>query len=482
MPNLPEVQTAHLQRRPGSTLVNTAFFFCFFPSLLYFAMSGAENQPVAALVVLPLIFMRPLPINKITLPLLVTICVTILYGIVTIFIYPDITAKIILNAGAFIAPMFFFLVMYDKLDLLSPRPFWIALWMWFVMGFAQYLPLPTGLKSPIEDVLRPIITKRFAMTTGPGGRGVEFFASEPSVGAQIILLFALTAVFFYHRGKISRAQLCVVFAITAFMAFFDASGTMVMLIGFLGLGYVLHWMTQLRWRSRLTILAAIPLIIVGGWEAIPPLDNTGSDIRAINVLEMVKAYAPLATSEDVVELMVMVGGQRALQLDMSAYSLLDNHGLGHGIAAWSVPPVIEHVKRMAGVDITDFAELAFEQEKLGEDDKPLSYFAITAFDMGVVGLGLLMWCLIQIIFFEGRIVGPGNGNRLVFVVPAFLWLLQLGVISLIAPWMILAYSLHIARFAPAGQASRRPATMRPVPVHANGPVVTGGRDANIVIS
>jgi hypothetical protein len=416
------------------------------------------------------------------LPLLVTIGVTILYGIVTIFIYPDITAKIILNAGAFIAPMFFFLVMYDKLDLLSPRPFWIALWMWFVMGLAQYLPLPTGLKSPIEDVLRPIITKRFVMTSGLGGRGVDFFASEPSVAAEIILLFALTAVFFYHRGKISRAQLCIVFAMTAVMAVFDASGTMAMLICLLGLGYALHWMTTLRWRSRLTILAAIPLIIAGGWEAIPPLDSTSSNIRAINMLETVKAFAPLATSEDAVELMVMVGGQRALQLDMSAYSLLDNHGLGHGIAAWSIAPVIEHVKRMAGIDITDFTELVFEQEKFGENDKPASYFAITAFDMGVVGLGLLMWSLIQIIFFDGTIVGPGNGNRLVFVVPAFIWLLQIGVISLIAPWLLLAYSLHIARFAPAGQASRSPATRRPMPIRANEPVATGGRDANIVIS
>jgi hypothetical protein len=447
-----------------SQLLNLSFAFCFFPSLFY-AIIPAQTVPIAAAIALPVLFLHPIPVTKLTLPFLVFWGVVLFYIPLTALIYPDLAISAIANAGAYISTLVLFLAFYDKLDLIKPKPFLIALVIWSAVGAIQAFPFPDFIKGATEAIGH-FMFERFTagIYATDGGRGYSLLASEPSMSAPTIVLMMLTIVFFHREGKLKGGKLLAAVGVVVFLIALNRSGTIGTIIGMSFIGYLLGRLLQVSGFHRLVVLA-IGVILFGGLGMIL-LSFEFKDVRVLVVLTQLVQFLAGQNNNDIITMAVLMGSERVIPLILGYGSLGHHFGLGHGIGAWNLTEVMDEVKAFVGINAYDYYQYIGQEIAQRTQEKPQSYLSLVSFDMGFVGLLPLLWAIGAVTFYRGKVVSAFGDTRLIYILPAFTWLLFFGLSTLPAPWMLLAYAVHVTR-NPAALGGKRNPMARDLQVHAS---------------
>ena len=137
-------------------------------------------------------------------------------------------------------------------------------------------------------------------------------------------------------------------------------------------------------------------------------------------------------------------------------SLLDNYGMGHGIASWMMDWYFNHVANAVGITQDQFVIAQLDQA--GASTKPATFFGVIAFDTGLWGFVPCLWALISACFWRSS--NPLQvRRRFIYLLPAAAWMSIFIVAVLNSPWLLVCYAISYfpdSRFksqsAPSGEA------------------------------
>jgi hypothetical protein len=292
--------------------------------------------------------------------------------------------------------------------------------------------------------LKVFIANRFLMTHYTLDRGVMFFSSEPSTAAPIILLFILCALFFRAQRRISHREMIFSIAASLAMAAMNQSGTVAVLILLVVVGVFCDWLGALRWRAK---VLAVAILTLGFWGVAALSLALNSNLRAFVVLaQIVRLVDPSRLSgRTIVAGLSAIGSERVAPLLQGYGSLVDNYGVGHGIASWNILSVVTHVEKVVGISVFDFAENLAEngvhtpQGGIGQT-KPQSFLSVIAWDTGVPGL-LTALAVIMAVVSVARRHRRLTEYRYLFLVPGIIYCAFFTQIPLVAPWLILVFAI-----------------------------------------
>jgi hypothetical protein len=423
--------------------VNFAFFLTFFPSTVFFILPSL-SQPVAALAALPLLFLFPTRNGPLTHWILILLFLIAGYMLVSLFVYEEIAGKILANGLSYMLPPLYLLAIQNRADQISVRVYRWALWLWLVIGIIQYFSVFSPIQGPLQSVLKVFIADRFLMTHYTATRGVMFFSSEPATAAPIILLFIVCPMFFRAQRTMSRREMFFSIAASLAMAAMNQSGTVAVLVLLVGVGAACDWLGTLRWRSK---VLAVAILALGIWGAGALSLALNSNLRAFVVLAQ---FARLAdptrySGRTIVAGLSAIGSERVVPLLQGYGSVVDNYGVGHGIASWNIESVVAHVEEVVGIGVFDFAENRSENGIYSPDvgmgqTKPQTFLATIAWDIGIPGLLTSVGMLLAVLSVARR-QRRLTEFRYLFLVPAILHCAFFSQVPLLAPWLMLVFAV-----------------------------------------
>ena len=160
------------------TLINIAFFLCFFPSLFYFLVK-TQTQPMGGIIAGIILLKWGINRNIFSSLLLIFIAVVIMYAMIGIVLYPSNYFNVLLHGSSYILPVLLFLALYENTDLLSPKPYWAALFIWSAIGHIQHFSFFSPIKPFLNAVFTVLVSYRYTSVPVGPGRGVSFLCSEP---------------------------------------------------------------------------------------------------------------------------------------------------------------------------------------------------------------------------------------------------------------------------------------------------------------
>lgn len=282
-------------------------------------------------------------------------------------------------------------------------------------------------------------------------RGYSLLASEPSISAPTVLFMLLSVWFFFREGKLSPLKAALGFGIVLFLMFLNRSGTLGVLLLLVLSAYALGKLMRAGVWKRTLILGSGVIFILGGGALLLTLDI--KNIRILVVLTQIVQFVIGKNKADLVTIGVRLGSERAIFLALG-YKSLFHFTWGNGIASWNIPGVLTRVENAIGLNPFDYYDYIGAELAQGGQIKPQSFLSLMAFDMGVSAMIPLLWGLGAILFWGGKWITRFNDNRLVYLMPAIVWLSFFGLSTLPAPWLLFAYSLHVVR-SPAAMRSLR---------------------------
>lgn len=168
------------------------------------------------------------------------------------------------------------------------------------------------------------------------------------------------------------------------------------------------------------------------------MDDRGYESRFQDISRIVKN---IVIQEDLANLanLAAIGGFRAPTVYVGYWSLLENWGLGHGIGSWVLQ--FDRVANDAGVIFSDYP--LTEEEQVLQVVKPNSYASTLAFDVGIIGLALLVLFLLSFACSDARLKPKVSAAKWAIFSVACLYLVFMNLISLPMPWLALAYVHYI---------------------------------------
>jgi hypothetical protein len=423
--------------------VNLAFFLTFFPATIYFILPSL-SQPVAALALLPLLFLFPTRNGVVTRWILILLLVIAGYMVVSLFIYAEIAAKILANGISYMLPPLYLLAMQNRADMISVRIYRWALRLWLGIGIIQYFSFFSFIQGPLQSLLKIFIADRFLMTHYTATRGVMFFSSEPATAAPIILLFIICPLFFRAQRTMSRGEMLFSISASLAMAAMNQSGTVAMLILLVCVGAFCDWIAALRWRSK---VLAVAILSFGLWGVGALSLALSSNVRAIIVLAQFARLADPSgySGRAIVAGLSAIGSERVVPLLQGYGSLVDHYGMGHGVASWNIESVVAHVEDVVGIGVFDFAENRSENGVYSPDTgmgqtKPQTFLATMAWDIGLPGLLASVAVMVAVVSVARRQRKLGE-FRYLFLVPAIIHCAFFSQVPLLAPWLILVFAV-----------------------------------------
>jgi hypothetical protein len=431
-----------------SFLVNLVFMLSFFPFLRLLPIS-AETQPIAGLVAMIIILLYGVKKSVYSLTLLWLIFIIADYYVLSIILRPYLFLEISLHTIAYFIPLFIFLSLYDKLDLLSPRLYFLVLGLWLALGLIQYFEFLSPVERGLDPFLNVFANRRFSGGYG-GVRGAKFFSPEPAAASISIILFMVTGIFFYMVRRIGRTAMWLAILASAIMVFLNKSATAMMFVVLFFVGFLARYfvvfvrgLTSLSFPRRvLYVPLCVILVLASVWFSSAILTNKyGYHSRFLQVTE--NAWNQVIVQRDVsLSTLAYIGGWRFPTVYVGYCSLGQNYGLGRGVAAWLTD--FDQVARSCGIRLGDFA-FSFSGRRELPTLKPCSYGSTLAFDTGVFGLTSLL-------VFMGLFLYQKLYNGFTVHVSAVKWgmlslvlfsILVMGVLSVPMPWLLFCYVYHI---------------------------------------
>ncbi|MDB9307536.1 hypothetical protein PN471_02495 [Aphanizomenon sp. CS-733/32] len=364
-------------------LINIIFISCLFPFFKVIPYITAEVQPIASIFAAIYIWFFPLKRKYRFMHKIVLIyCTVILFYFVSAILQSQYELVNFLDSLQsliiLISPLLIFIVLLEKLELVSVRLFRLAYYAWFIISFFQ-LHLSGILNFTGISLLLTILIPRFsAEQLVDWDRGVVAFAPEPSYGAHVILLLFAFSFFLYRRKLIKNTEFSVLAFLFLFMVYANQSITMGGIISvffvtytilelFIGTNYSKCWMFL------------ILLLLLFLFTFILAFANTNlQEIRVFDALSGVISKG--IDNNFFVELGTSYGSTREIGVNTGYYNVLITHGMGSGLGGWgtysldslasnpNIPPTMVNLQNTLG------------------NFKPYAYASLVAFDLGLPGL------------------------------------------------------------------------------------------------
>lgn len=415
-------------------LINTIFVLCFFPSLIYFLIPY-ETQPLYIFFSLIIILKTKLKDRKIIEVSIIFGALVTVYALISLAIYQENTINTILHSISYICPIILYISIYNNLNEVKYSSFLTCVIVWIIIGTVQALEFNNIFKEILYEAGKLMFSDRFLVNPTNDGRGSYFLASEPANSAPTIFLFMATSIFFYLTRGLSVAVVLGL-ASSIYMILLNKSATLGVLIT--SAFMVLIIISIIRKNIYLLYLL-IAMSLICGFGYIGLYDDLNSRL----ILFIVKLTTLYQEEKSLFDIALEVGTARLMPLLLGYYSLLDNYGLGHGVASWSVPGYREIVQFSIGMEASTFTTEGYSALSIPQNEilKPQSYLSIIAFDLGLIGIVLVIY--LTYIFAGLNTKKNKNLNSYVFLIPGFLWIMLFGMVTLPMPWILFAYANHL---------------------------------------
>ncbi|QWD96920.1 hypothetical protein [Polynucleobacter sp. MG-6-Vaara-E2] len=417
-------------------ITNMIFMLCFFPTTIFFLLPY-ETQPLYAIFCIYLICIKIRLDDKLKISILFFL-VVLLYVILSVITYDENIFNILINGFSYFCPILLYLSIYNRMGYLSYKVYIFSLLIWLIVGLIQTYDFFSLLKPFLLEIGKLAFSDRFLVNPTNDGRGAFFLASEPSISAPTIILFIGTGLFFYFKDKNLIKTFTALMA-CIFMVYLNKSATLgvdllAMLLGLLIYLFIIS--KKYRWVVVVISLAVLFLLInISIYYS--------EDSRLF--LSIYKIIDAFDSDRSILDIALELGSARVLPLLLGYMSIIDNYGLGHGIASWAIPGSRELVQDAIGINIHDFSYYGYSASTIpyGDIVKPQSFFSLISYDMGI--FGLIVTTIIILVFI-------GKSNRLscsyksyIFIFPAIVWLLLFGLVTLPMPWVMFAYANYFRR-------------------------------------
>jgi hypothetical protein len=412
-------------------LVNITFLLCFFPWLRVFPVH-AETQPIAAIVALLILCFWGIKRDPLSLTLLWFLLCLGGYYLISLALRIESWGPVSLHTVSYALPILVFLALFDKLGLLSVRFYWVAFWLWLMLGVVQYFDCFSAVKPILDGLLGHIIGRYKSVQLG-GSRGVLFWGPEPATAAKGILLLLATGFYFYSAGRMRKRALSCIVAGTLGMTLMNKSGTGGLIYGLFLLMLVIGYLVGvLRRRGFIRLSLHVAVILLVGllcYRGFLWAQEHGYRSRFSYLAD--RAFCSLTTGRPPLRYMlIQAGGDRFPLVYIGYASLVRGYPMGHGTGGW----------------LTDMSDMIKSCRRYLFNYrvplwKPYSYGSAVAFDMGFPGLFLLLMFLLQCAMRIGkdRCCPEIRGIRYALCFTGIFHILLLDMISIPTPWLLLAY-------------------------------------------
>jgi len=415
-----------------SALCNLCFFLCFFPYLNLFRQSAVEVQPICTVVAVLILMLFGCRVNRVTIAVGIFVALSIVYCFVS-FEEGIGGWSVVLDFGAYLAPLLLFLGLRDCGPLLSPKALFGATVLHAGVGFLQEFHVFGWAEGLTAVVPR--------LSTGPleGARGVSFLAPEPSYGAYILLLIVVSASYFYATRQITTRQLVFLSGLSFVMFIFNKSGTAFVLL-------FIYLLTLLVVQSRWLVLRH-PFVIVVTWCVFTSsilfvilnaqnYEESNRYEQVIGEVSQLEHRSEFLTLTNLTE----VAGARLISVAVGYAGLGEEYGLGHGVESGASESF--RISEKLGVRWAALSAVGIPAFL----DKPQSYASQVALDMGVPGL-LVLGFLVSSALRPGRKYGAQRlrpqSARAVMVaslITGIFMILFDDTTALPVPWILLLFA------------------------------------------
>jgi hypothetical protein len=256
--------------------------------------------------------------------------------------------------------------------------------------------------------------------------------------------------FFRREGKLDGKVAAACYLGCAFLVALNQSGTIGLLLISILVAVAIHNFAMASGKRQIFAIAAVGAIVIGGGAFLANYDDTGKNIRTLDVAKQFYDFASDSyagqSRVDMMTLLVVVGNQRVIPNVLAFGSMPQYYGIGHGVASWNLDEVTEAVKDYVGIRHDDYYALIPANIGARPMEKPQSYAALIAYDAGLVGFLVFAWAIWEVIFYRGSPWSRSRENRLSYILPGLVWLLIMMTSTMPAPWIMFLYAVHIARF------------------------------------
>jgi hypothetical protein len=415
-------------------LTNFTFISAFFPSTLYFLFPGNQVQPMYLVGAAPLLFFGIKRTNISNSIYLILILILIFVFISSLASNIEIST-ILINGLSYIAPLIGFLSIYTNVNYLSSRALKFTIFLWSIVGCIQYFDIFYLLKPIIASIGKFMIAERFEafrVVDGADGRGVSFLMAEPAGSAIVIITMIASLIFFRNNLKISKNDFLIYTLLCIVMMYLNASGTMLILFILFLLGLIINT----RYGIRIILLILISVIIITFLIRISKFSFSVDNRLIMLILYTIDYVFDIEEMKSLKDFIVSIVGLRFFNTIYSYGSIINNYGLGNGIAGWSDWQIREEI-----MTILDFDSLLAGNQyiDISGEMKPWSYFSILIFDCGIFGVAAITYLLVRIF----RIVR--KRREWCYLLPMLVILFFFPPVTLLAPWLLLIYTININR-------------------------------------
>lgn len=437
-----------------SLLANLLFILTFFP-FLRIIDDGPQIQPVGVLVCLVMIVLGMIRFDRIFGACLLVLSCIAAYTILALILH-GYDQSIILQTVAYSSAIFQLLGLKDTIQLVSIRVYLAIVGVQLMVGLLQFFDrfgAIIGLLR-LDRIITGVSGGRFA-----GGRGVAFLTSEPSYGAFIIfglLIFGLVA---FLGNRLSKAKAMAAMLALGVCLLLNMSATAIALVSVFAATFGLC--TLQRPGHRVMIIAAAAIAVTLG-----SLLLGGGQSAETRVNQLVRDVGDtLRSGADPYDLVAVVGGKRLLTTWVGYGSVFSHFGLGYGVAGYQWE--FNQVAAELGISFEQMAILTMD-ERYAAYLKPDAYLASVTFDMGLIGVAVVVLLL--------RSLRPSGGQctqfdsvRLSAYVTGCILVVGYSTSSLPTPWFLLALAhvphgtgnLMTASSPAPGRSFDRKPTVRP---------------------
>lgn len=336
-------------------------------------------QPLYGLFAFLILARRGFILNAVNIAGVCLIALISTYAVGTILLRPESTLSILLNGASYLLPVVAMLAIRRTIERMKLRIFLIIIMSWLLIGLHQFLAPYNWFGDIMTALLFPLIGERFTMyraVDGEGGRGSQFFTPEPASATGILLLFAFLTEYFLARGLLTKKTVVPLRIAIFLMVFINMSATaFIVMIPYLFF-IAISTLRGLRLNCRAFINLVLSCLVI-----LAAINFIGVSGRVFDVASWLFDNYDRIFSSVFLYVLSDQAGSRISNIIYSWGSLVNNYGLGHGVAGWNNYDTFLRVAERSQLWTLGFTDDAII--------KPWSYASLVAFDIGWLGVIIL---------------------------------------------------------------------------------------------
>lgn len=426
-------------------LVNLLFFFSFFPFLKIIPVITAEVQPISGILAFLILCLYGVKKNLINYLCFILIFIILFYSLISVLSgiqYISVALQVV----AYTSSILIFIVLKDNLRTISKKVLIVAFSLYIITGILQELNV---FGYVIYYLRLNFLIPRISGGVFGGSRGVSFLSPEPSHSARIIFQMLATILLFRinwlrikaKNWQVSKKEFILYIVSVIFMLTINRSGTGILVLFIFSIAYgcgkLVSIIRKPKLKSWIWFVSTLSLVILLTALLVILSKNYYDQFRFLGLIN-------LLTESDFWNLelprfLALLGGKRFLTVIIGYNSLLNNFGLGHGVASYKIQ--FSYLAEFANIDLASIKTLP-ESVRIADSLKPDSYASSLAMDTGLIGLTMIIVLLI-VCYFQNKssleLPDYVHHCRFALYAVAVFMILFYSSSAFPVPWVILAY-------------------------------------------